>query len=273
VDSLCDHGLNSLTVIKPIPAIVYVMGNDFIGTNTESREGVIDETIMLRSNYPYIIKKQPELFNSKEKQRGVVYSNPITVIRDANFNPLHYDSLFKVGVITLCYTKQDELLKQTSKDNNTPNEMLSSHDLLMFHMYIENAFQAAICGYHDVLLLQLIGADQQIPINDQIMIYNMCIMKFSHMFKAIIICVPKFEGNDVFEYVDTHITKPQEITKHVDGEMASELMSKRLDNPDEKDPNEGLKEKLATMTESEKIKELRKVVKYNMETKAKKKAK
>ena len=202
-----------------------------------------------------------------------MYSNPITIIRDSNFGPLHYDSLFKVGVITLCYTKQEELLRRKSKEKDTVDEILSSNDLLTFHMYIENAFQAAICGYHEVLLLQLIGADQQIPIDDQIMIYNMCIMKFSHMFKAIIICVPKFESYEVFDYMDKHIVKPQEITKHVDAEMSSELMIKRLNNSNsnQNDPNEGLKERLANMSDGEKIKELRKVVKYNMDTKSKNK--
>ncbi len=265
-DTLCDHGLNSLTVAKPIPAIVYPMGNDFIGTNTESREGVSDETLMLRSNYPYVIKKQPEFFSSKDKQIGVVYSNPITVFRDSNFGYLHYDNLFRVGVITMCYTKQNELTKRSSKDKNTSNVMLTSNDLLMFQMCVENAIQAAICGYHDILILPLIGDDQQIPIDDQILVYNMCIMKFSHMFKAIIICVPKYENNVVFEYMDKHIIKPQEITKHIDSDFASDLMTKRLKNPNSHDPNEGLKERLANMTDAERIKELRKVVKYNLES-------
>ena len=68
-DSLCDHGMNSFSSRKSVPAILYPLGKEFIGTNFESREGIFDENIILRTNYPYIIKKQADLFPIKDGQR------------------------------------------------------------------------------------------------------------------------------------------------------------------------------------------------------------
>jgi hypothetical protein len=232
---LCEHGLNSLTLRKPFPVIMYPMGNEFLGTNLESREGIYDENIILRSNYPYAIKRQNDLFDKKESQKYVVYSNPITIIRDHNYAPLNYDNIFKVGVITVCYEKKNDLLveKKTLKEGERKDafddiKTLSSTDLLNLLGYIENVFQAAICGNHDVLLLTLFSKEFKIPIDEQIMVYNICIMKYGHMLKGIMICIPPYEGKDLFEYFDKHIIKPQFLTKDIDMKYQAEAMAKRM---------------------------------------------
>ncbi|VBB17778.1 hypothetical protein YASMINEVIRUS_241 [Yasminevirus sp. GU-2018] len=273
-DTLSDHGLNSLTAIKPIPAIMYPMGREFTGTNLESREGIYDENIILRSNYPYVIKKQPELFQTKDGQKMVVYSNPISVIRDANYNPLHYDLVFKVGVITLCYERQKDLLTEVEEKDKKKIEkkMLSSADLLTFQIYLENVFQAAICGYHNIMLLPIFGREFGIPVEDQILMYNLCIMKFGHMFKAIIICIPPYEDKGLFEYMDKEILKPQEMTKELDMKYMADNMAKRInqDSEDDGEKRDEIKAKMATMNDDEKLKVIKGMIKKNKEVAMKK---
>jgi hypothetical protein len=279
-NTLSDHGVSSITANKPIPAIMYPMGKDFIGTNLESREGIYDETIILRTNYPYVIKRQSELFNSKDNLKSVVYSNPITIIRDNNYNPLPYDDLFKTGVITLCMDRQKDLLvEDTGEKKKDSKKLLSSNDMLLLQMYIENVFQAAICGYHNILLLPIFSREFGVPIEDQITIYNLCIMKFGHMFKAIMICIPPYEDTDLFEYLDKEIIKPQEFTKDIDMKYMAHNMAKRLhNNNDESNDDllsqkENLTKKMASMNDDERMKMLRKIVKtkHNANQKANKK--
>jgi hypothetical protein len=240
---LCEHGLNSLTSRKPVPVIVYPMGSDFFGSNFESREGISDENIILRTNYPYVIKKQAEqLFPMKDEQKAVIYSNPITVIRDSNYNPLVYDDLFKVAIITMCYDRKDELTVEklkNKKDKNEKNDknekhrdikMLSSEDLLNLEININNVCQAAIGGFtpHDVLILSVFGQEFSIPIDDQILMFNTCIMNYGHRFNKIIICVPPYEEKGMFEYLDKCIIKPQILTKDIEMKYQAEAMRLRM---------------------------------------------
>lgn len=231
-DALSDHSLNSLSSTKPIPAIMYPMGKDFVGVNLEAREGVYDENIILRTNYPFIIKRQPELFNKKEAQKYIIYSNPITIIRDYNYNPLGYDNLFKVSVITICYERQKDLLVEEGKihegerkKRESDIKTLTSTDLLNFQMYVENVFQAALCGHHEVLLLTVFGREFGVPVDDQIIIYNLCVMKYGHMFKSIMFCIPPYEGKDLFDYFDREIIKPQQLVKDIDMKYQAEVMA------------------------------------------------
>ena len=280
-DSLSDHGIASITANKPIPAIMYPMGKDFIGTNLQSREGIYDENIILRTNYPYVIKRQTDLFSTKEGSKMVVYSNPITIIRDKNYNPLGYDDVFKIGVITMCMDRQKELLtdeNENEKNNKTKKnkkktekkdakQFLSSNDMLLLQMYVENVFQAAICGSHNILLLPIFGREFGIPIDDQITIYNLCIMKFGHKFKAIMICVPPYEDKAMFEYLNAQIIKPQEITKDIDMNYMAKNMAKGLQDgindseENESSRKENLTKKMASMNEEDRMKMLKKIVK------------
>lgn len=264
-DSLCDHGLDSLTAVKPIPAIMYPVGKDFVGSNFESREGIYDENVILRTNYPYVIQKQHELFSrAKEDEKFVVYSNPITVIRDSNYNAHQYSNVFKIGLITLKYHRQNELLADSNKSDKSKDtiKMLYSSDMLYLQMYLENVFQAALCGFHDVLLLPILGQEFEIPIEDQIKVYNMCIMKFSHKFKAIIICIPPYESKDLFEFIDKEIVKPQNLIKDVDMKYVAKNMSKQLESDEsDQEQSQDMQAKILMMNDSDKMKMLKKIVK------------
>lgn len=227
--TLSDHGLNSLTSRKSIPVIVYPLGKDFLGSNFESREGIYDENIILRTNYPYVIKKQMELFPLKDdKPYCVVYTNPITVIRDTNYNPSSIENVFKVGIITMCYDRKNKLLKKKSSDA----QMLSSNDFLNFQICIENSFQTAICGLHEVLIIPFFCEEFGIPVEDQIIVLNHSIIKYGHKFKGIIICVPPYENTNIFEHFDREIIKPNDIVKNIDMKYQAEEMTKRIGNDD-----------------------------------------
>jgi hypothetical protein len=291
-DTLCDHDLNSLTSRKPIPAIIYPMGKEFIGTNLESREGIYEENIVLRTNYPYVIKKQNELFSNKDGERTIIYSNPITIIRDSNYNPLDYSKLYKVAILTLTYERKKELLVEKIKDskhkkseNNgkhkeddaKENYVLSSDDILTFQILLENAFQAAICGSHDVMILSLFGQDFGIPVDDQIKIFNICILKFGHYFKGIMVCIPLYEGKELFDYFDRNIIKPHIMVKEIDMKYQSEMMLQKLNNnvdedadKDEDDKNDNKKVNLAELDEDEQLKVLKKMIKNKSKSKGRK---
>ena len=95
-------------------------------------------------------------------------------------------------------------------------------------------------------------------------------MKFGHLFKAIMICVPSYEGKDLFEFLDRFIIKPHEITKDIDMKYMAENMSKRLHDDDESNDDkssnkvlqkENITKKMASMTDEQRMKMLRKMVK------------
>ncbi len=229
-DKLCDHGLTNLTSRKSIPCVMYPMGKDFLGTNFESREGIYDENIILRTNYAYIIKKQQGFFPAREGEKCAVYTNPVTVIRDAKLNPINHDNLFKVAVTTVCFDKKEELITERVVDGEKYDDIqiLASSDLLNFQMHIETVFQIAICGYHEVLILTLFGKEFGIPIDDQIIIFNACIMKYGHKFKAIMVCIPPYEGHELFSYFDNQIVKPIDLTKDIELKYKTKQMENRL---------------------------------------------
>lgn len=275
-DSLSDHGLDSIAAVnKQIPAVMYPMGTAFIGTNIESREGIYDENIVLRTNYPYVIKKQSDIFNVKDDHKMVVYSNPITVIRDQNYLPLSYEKLFKFVVLTVRYNREKDLLSEEKNEKDKkPIATLTSSDMLNFQMCIENVFQGAICGFHNVILLSIFGRDFGIPIEDQILIYNLCIMKFGHMFKAILLCVPPYEDKGLFEFFNKEIIKPQDLTKDIDMNYMTKNMIHRLNNEsDEEQSKENLTKKMASMNEEDRMKMLRQLIKTNKKDKNNKQTK
>jgi len=229
-DKLCDHGLANLTSHESTPCVMYPMGKDFLGTNFESREGIYDENIVLRTNYAYIIKKQQGIFPMREGEKSAVYSNPVTTIRDMNFNPINHDNLFKVAVVTVCYEKKEEMITERIMDGDKYEDvqMMASSDLLNFQIHIETVFQIAICGYHEILILTLFGKEFGIPIDDQILIFNTCIMKYGHKFKAIMMCIPPYEGQELYNYFDQTIVKPIELTKEIELKYKAKQMEKRL---------------------------------------------
>jgi len=231
---ISQHGLNSLTANNQnnVPAIVYPLGKDFLGTNFESREGIYDENIVLRTNYAYIIKKQSDLFPIKEGSHSVVYSNPIVTIRDNNYNPLQLDNIYKSAIISLVYDRKHDLIvdKVMNGEKFTENNVLASSDLLNFQIQLETACQTALCGFHDVIIFSIFDRDFGIPPDDQVLMFNNIIMKYGHKFKSIMICIPQYEDKDIFGYFDREIIKPQTLVNDIEMKYKAEAMASRIKN-------------------------------------------
>lgn len=121
VDRFAKHGINNFAAREPIPMIMYPLGREFLGTNFESREGIYDENVILRTNYAHVVKKQTNIFPIK-KDSEVIYSSPITVIRDINYNFLSHDNIFKMGVATICPSTSIDLI-EVEQSNDQENKV------------------------------------------------------------------------------------------------------------------------------------------------------
>ena len=78
-----DHSIDCL---KNQHTIIYMFGTEFIGTNYESREGIIDDSLLLKSNIIYSIKNNTN--NFPLNNNTVVYMDRIYQIRDKQLNNL-----------------------------------------------------------------------------------------------------------------------------------------------------------------------------------------
>lgn len=244
-NTLCDHGLNTLSATKPIPVIMYPNGREFTGTNFESREGIYDENIILRTNFAHVIKKQNEVFPIN-KNGSVVYTNPVTVIRNQNYEPYNNDTIFKIAIISVAPENITELLDD--KDNN--RKILKSKDLLKLQIDIEGVFQTAFCGYHDILILTHLPDEFNVPIYDQVLIYNNCIMKYGHKFKNIIIAIPPYEDIEIYNFFVKNIIN---LVKIIDTSNNNSITSN--------DSKDSIKQKMAAMNEDERMEILKKMIK------------
>jgi hypothetical protein len=207
---------------------MYPLGKDFNGMNYETREGIFDENIILRTNYSFVVKKQTELFNNKnENNINVIFSDPVTIFRDIEYNPINLNNVGSVAVISLLYKKSQDLIS----DND--EEMLSSKDFLLLQMNIESVFQLAIVNNIKTLILPIICGDFEVPIDDQLIIFNMCIMKYGDKIENIIISIPHYDDDkcfQLFNYVSTEIIRPQIICDELEMEKTVNNLSTILEN-------------------------------------------
>jgi hypothetical protein len=137
------------------------------------------------------------------KDRECVYNRYLTVIRDENMNPLDLNNIYRFGIITASPITKPLLLNDSK---------MSSEDFINILSSVETVFQTAIYYNHNILLLTPFGhTDDEVPQEDIVKIYNLCIYKYGHRFKYIIICVPKWDGNYLFDLFNDMIIRPQEI--------------------------------------------------------------
>lgn len=253
---ITEKGTKTLDHHIDVPMVIYPMGREFIGTNYESREGIIDENIILRTNYSFLLKKSSNLLPLKT-DTDILYTKNVVVIRDNTYTMLSHEQLYKMSICTVFPPNDLQLLDQNDADDNHSNKLLSSKNFITFQMIMESVFQAAICGHHRVLVLTLFPTELNIPLNDQVMIFNYNILKYGTLFKDIVIAIPQYMGGlDVIDYVDQHIVKPQEITKEVDNLFAEKQMKssleKKQDEP-KQDERISYQQQMLNMTPDEKV--------------------
>lgn len=269
VGTLSNKGLSELKVRKPYPVIINPMYREFNGKNSKSDDSMADENMILRTNFAFVIQRQEGLFPVSSDSE-VVYSNQITVIRDQFYNEIPHEQLYRTGVITITPQRPDLIEKVTHDgDRYEKNKILASKHLLKFQTQMEAAFQVAAKGGHNSVVVTLFDQEYGIPVDDQIMIYNYCILKYGHLFNAIIFGIPPYQPKDLAEYLDEQLTKPQRIAVDVEMRVAEEMMNKTYesrfdkgdkDSDDDSEPRSKGKS-VSAMTDSEKMEYMKRKVK------------
>jgi hypothetical protein len=229
----CDKGFNSnLKDGWMNPVAMCSVNKDFIASNFPQSEGIIDDYYNLRTNYnvttmngnPYPLK-----------DRECVYNRYLTVIRDENMNPLDLNNIYRFGIITASPITKPLLLNDSK---------MSSEDFINILSSIETVFQTAIYYNHNILLLTPFGhTDDEVPQEDIVKLYNLCIYKYGHRFKYIIVCVPKWDGNYLFDLFNDMIIRPQEICESYQNESDENQDDQEQEEQEEDKSEESHEEK------------------------------
>ena len=204
LDNLLDKGVENL-MKKNLPVVVQCVGNEFLGTNFETMDGIRDELFLLKTNFVGVLRQEnPYPIKNDES----IYLGLVTTIRDDNGNGLSYDKLFGFSMITCSPISKPEVI----------DGKMNAEDFLKTMTIIETVFQTAILGKNKILLLPLFGLDDndENPIDDIIQIYNYCILKYSHKFDNIIIYIPEYVPKEAYDLFENSILKPINITKKID---------------------------------------------------------
>ena len=294
VDGLTGKGLTELKSNNPIPAVINPMYREFNGNNTKSDDATADENMILRTNFAFIAKRQENLFPVTSDSE-VVYSNPVTVIRTPIYAEIPHENLYKMGVITVMpqrpdlitsvkevdnkhdkhdkHDKRDKHDKHDKHDKLEKIKQLSSKDLFKLQAQLETAFQVAAMGGHSAVIITLFDQEYGIPIDDQIFIYNYCILKYGHFFNAVIFGIPPYQPADLVDYIDEIIVKPQNIAADIEMKATADMMNNKFVKTKFGDDNENDEEDAdaenaddsepdtSNMTSSEKIEYMKKKIK------------
>ena len=198
----CDKGVSPQFRdgwMNPV-AMCTVNRNEFTGSNFNQSEGITDDIYNIRKNYNMIVS-QGNPFPLKDKE--CVYNRFVTVIRDQNFNPISIPQTYRFGLITTSPEHKPALIDESRMSSTNFLNMLST---------LETVFQTAIYYGHNILLLTPVGQTvDDVPQEDIIKIYNSLIFKYQHKFKYIIVCIPEWDGKELFEMYDSYIVQPQRL--------------------------------------------------------------
>lgn len=232
VGGLVNKGLTEIKSNNKYPAIINPMFREFTGRNSKSNDATADENILLRTNYSFVVQRQENLFPTSNDSE-VVYSAPITVIRDPFYNMIPHEYLYRTGVITV--TPHDtELLDKIINDGDRydKKKVLRTQHLLKLQTQLETAFQVAAMGGHNAVIVSLFDQEYGIPVDDQIMLYNYCIMKYGHFFGAIIFAIPPYQPAELKEYIGENIIKPQRIASDIEMDAKADIMTRKFQGED-----------------------------------------
>jgi hypothetical protein len=223
----CLKGLNANLLNGINPCALQIVGKDFYGQSFESLEGILDEEYILRTNFVNTVS----LHNPYPlKGNECVYNKWVTVIRNPMLGGINLGLVYRFGLIVASTISKPKLID----DDGTK---MSASNFLEIYATIECVFQTAIAGNHNMLVLTPFGyGDDDVPQEDIIKIYNLCIFKYGHRFKFIMIAVPK-EEKEIFELYQKEIIKPQDFLKEIDDKYEKEELKlnlkqqkKQLDN-------------------------------------------
>jgi hypothetical protein len=231
------HKSNIRAGINNIPAIMLVVGEDFEGSNVHSCEEINDISIVVRTNYPQQIKNQHVAFRETKDNdyRNIIYTPYVATIRDSNMNLTNPNNLSRYSVITVIQQELDNIKMNdeeyyNNSDDDEQEYYLTADNLTLFKKKIEAVFQSAIYGRNNILLLTIFPEDYNIPYEDQILIYNYCLTKYSHKFEMVGIAIDPKTEREIFEFFKESIINPSYISKKIDMKYEELVMKANIDN-------------------------------------------
>jgi hypothetical protein len=208
VEDYCAHGFNSGLKDNWInPVLLCTVGHEFIASNFTKSENIRDEYFTLRTNMNSITRNNNPF---PIKNSECTYNRFVTVIRDDKMQIIQdLNNIYRFGLIIASPIFKPKLLSDSE---------MSSTDFIQTLATIETIFQTAIAGGHNILLLTPFGnTEDEVPPEDIVEIYNMCIFKYGHRFKKIIFGVPLWNGEYLFDLFNKNIVRPQDIVNSNNG--------------------------------------------------------
>lgn len=215
-------------LVNPLnPVVVNVVGREFNGSNLEIGEEMRDELINIRTTFSNTFDNDNQFPLQKDE---CTYLKVVTIIRPScphNSQPfIPLMETFRIGLITISPIITQKLLN--GKD--FIDGKMTASDFISTLTTIECIFQCAIWKQHTVLILPPFGNNDEDnnPINDIIKIYNYCILKYGHMFKKIIIGIPKYYPKDMFTMYKKQIFNPHDLVAEIDKKYEKEEIKKQI---------------------------------------------
>lgn len=210
------------------PITVNIVGRDFNGTNLESNEEIRDELFNIRTTYCNNFSTT-KLFPLKKDE--CTYLKIVTVIRPSFPMPtvfLPHNQTFRTALITIAPIKVD--VSTYISGDNIMNGKMCPNDFVDTLTTIECIFQLAIWKQHPVLILPPFGHNDidNNPVDDIIKIYNYCIYKYGHVFKKIIIAIPKYYPKEILQRYQDKIVNPMGMVNDIDKKYEKEESKKQF---------------------------------------------
>ena len=204
--------------------IMTCVDSNFNGKNHDSKNINYDPELFIRTNYSSLIKTNTRVFHNR-KEHSVLYSKDVMNIRNTKYNLINYNELYKFDVITYFVPNNYERLKGSEFNE------LDSNSLQKFLHSIESVFQAAKSGGNKILIIPYIDCNIfDICLDDQILAYNMCIVKYGHKFEKIILSLPSYCDIGIYKYLIPRILIPERLLKNIDDVYLQKFMEQKLVN-------------------------------------------
>ena len=184
------------------PVIVTNITNDFKDNNVENSDGVYDVMTLIRTNYNLIMKMNGNFLPVHDNE--ILYNPEVIILRDENLN-FYQNEINKISIISNNLNK---------KDYQFGKKRFSFESYIKLKIKLETIFQTAHLSGHEVLILNDFGIGSNLfPIKEIIDLYNLCILKYGHLFKYIIFPFTIKDSRDIASHAVflKDIIKPQEI--------------------------------------------------------------
>jgi hypothetical protein len=210
------------------PITVNVVGREFNGTNFEMNEEMRDELFNIRTTYSNNFSNT-KFFPLKKDE--CTYLKIVSVIRPSfpmpnSFLPHHLT--FRTALVTIAPIKVNT--KNYIRGSNILDGKMNPNDFVDTLTLTECIFQLAILKQHPVLILPPFGHNDidNNPVDDVIKIYNYCIYKYGHVFKKIIIAIPKFYPKEILNKYQEKIVNPTAMVTEIDKKYEKEETKQQL---------------------------------------------